>query len=352
MSKPRTISLAIIIVAVLGTCLVATQAPDTSARQASAALSPQITAGENSDADRPVPTAVPDPPKGEESPSNDPNQAAKSQPAQSKDPKSQDVDKPTPPPFYPKTAYVLKTYVDADGQVDYNTLRRMRLGLVDAVKEYSGTEAIEILAMSRNERIAFWINAHNIFTLKLIIDEYPIQPRALMSIFYPKNSIMQLTEGRDKKFFSVQGLEYTLQEIETDLHNRFSDPRICFALSYATRGGGILRNEPYYPDKLDRQLDEQVAKFLSGQHGIRADADKQIIYLSNIFNINKALFARSKYAAIKKFRHWKQPHFLAAMNFISQYAPNDYNVYFNAKDYTVKYIPYDWHLNEQYKSRH
>ncbi len=350
MSKLRTIALAIIVVAALCTCLIAREDPNAPAREASTVLGPQTAAAESSDGDKPLPTAAPAQAKGSEEPSNDPNQAVKSQPAQGKDPKSQVADKPTAPPLYPKTAFVLKTYVDADGQVDYEKLRRMRLGLVDAVKEYSGTKAIEIMAMSRNERIAFWINAHNIFTLKLIIDEYPIVPRAWTSIFYPKNSIMQLTEGRDKEFFSVQGLEYTLREIETDLHSRFSDPRICFALSYASRGGGILRNEPYYPDKLDQQLDEQVVKFLSGQHGIKVDAEKQIISLSNVFNMNKALFARSKYASIKKFRHWKQPYFLAALNFIAQYAPTDYSVYFNTNDYTIKYLQYDWHLNEQYNS--
>ena len=117
--------------------------------------------------------------------------------------------------------------------VDYKTLRRKRAELITAVREFDKVHPAQKISWTRNEKIAFWINAHNLFTLKLVVDNYPIQPRWYL-INYPDNSIMHIPGGRNKKYFKVMGLEYTLREIEKEiLMARFRDPKIFFALSYA-----------------------------------------------------------------------------------------------------------------------
>jgi len=249
------------------------------------------------------------------------------------------------PAFYDACERIFTTYVDEEGLVDYKTLRRKRAELIAAVREFDEVHPVQKMSWTDNEKIAFWINAHNIFTLKLIVDNYPIQPRWYL-INYPDSSIMQIVGGREKKYFKVMGMEYTLREIEKEiLMTRFRDPRIFFALSYASMGGAFLRNEPYYPDKLDQQLDEQARKFLSSHRGLRIERNKKIVFLSDIFNWYKAVFVE-KYASIKKFRA-REPAVQAYLNFIVNYVSPDNVGYFESNNYAVRFQLYDWHLNEQ-----
>jgi len=210
----------------------------------------------------------------------------------------------TTPAFYKKYKELLATYVNDDGNVDYRLLRRKRAILAGIVREIDNIHPAELMSWSPQEKMAFWINTYNIMTLKLIVDEYPIQP-VLFMFFYPDNSIMQIRGAWDKKYFNVIGLEYRLREIKEDrLMARFNDPRVHFALSYACVGGAFLRNEPYYPDRLDKQLDEQVKKYLGSPKGLKINKSKKMVYLSDVFNQNRKDFI-NKYGPIKKFRDRK-----------------------------------------------
>ena len=255
------------------------------------------------------------------------------------------ADKPRKPAFYEKCNFIFTTYVDENGLVNYDTLRRKRLDLIAAAKEFDNIQPFDMMTWSQSEKLALWLNAYNIFTLKLIVDNYPIQPRWYM-ITYPDESIMQIPSAWTKNYFEVMGIEYTLREIEREiLLERFKDPRICFALSYATLGGATLRNEVYLPEKLDEQLDDQVKKYLATPRGLKIDHVNKVIYLSNIFSSYKNVFIE-KYADIKKYRS-RKPHIRACLNFISEYADPDNIKYFESDRYSVKFLQYDWQLNEQ-----
>ena len=204
------------------------------------------------------------------------------------------------------------------------------------------------MSLSKEQRLAFWINTYNVCTLKLIIDHYPIEPKLYM-IFYPDNSIMQISgDWRTKHFFEIQGLEYNLEEIEREfLLERHQDPRICFALSYASLGGAILRNEPYTAEKLDEQLSDQVQKFIRSPRGLRFDKEKNILYLSNLFTMygHKKFFLDSEYAKIKKFRD-RKPQEQAWLNFVRNYLSEEDIRYLETEAFIIKFMKYDWLLNE------
>lgn len=236
-----------------------------------------------------------------------------------------------------------------DGRVDYGTLRRKRHDVVRAAKELKELNPGVLMVLSKNEKIAFWINTYNFCTLKLIIDNYPIEPKLYM-IFYPDSSIMQISGNwRTRYFFEIQGFEYTLEEIEWDfLLDRYKDPRIIFALSYASYGGAVLRNEPYQAEILDQQLDEQVKSYLQSPNGMRLDKSNGVIYLSNIFTMHnhEDLFLASEYATIKKFRN-RRPAEQAWLNFIWQYLSPEDQRYFEDASPGIRFMKYDWHLNER-----
>ncbi|MHC5137024.1 MAG: DUF547 domain-containing protein [Planctomycetota bacterium] len=202
------------------------------------------------------------------------------------------------------------------------------------------------MALSRDERIAFWINTYNFCTIELILRHYPIQPKWYM-IIYPDNSIMQIPGGWTKEFFDIQREEYNLQEIEQDfLLKRYKDPRICFALSNASVGGATLRNEPYKASRLDEQLDDQVKKYLATNKGIRWDKDNNILHLSNVFQAHTKTFLESdKWAAIKKFRKRKDEERIW-LNFILPHLSEEDIRYLETSEFKIKFIEFDWHLNE------
>ena len=243
---------------------------------------------------------------------------------------------------------ILEKYVDEDGYVDYRSLRRKRAELLPIFRELKQLHPAEMLSWSKEEKIAFWINTHNIFTIKLVVDNYPIKPKWYMIIF-PDNSIIHIPGGRNKKYFEVMGLEYTLEEIEKEvLMDRSKEPLIAFGLSYATMGGAYLLDEPYTSKKLYDQLKKQARKMLSNKRGIRIDMENDVVYLADIFNWYEEHFIE-KYGSIKRFRE-KEPHIRSYLNFILEFAPEETVKYLTTKEYTVKFQNYDWLLNEQIKN--
>jgi hypothetical protein len=237
-------------------------------------------------------------------------------------------------------------FISDKGYVDYATLRRKRADLIRATTILEELHPAVLMSLNRQQRIAFWINTYNTCCLKLIVDNYPIQPKWYM-ILYPSNSIMQIPGATTKVFFKIMGLEYNLKEIRNDLLlDRYRDPRICFALTDAARGGAMLRNEPYLPEKLDEQLDDQVRRFLKSPQGLRIDRKNNILYLSNVFLMNKKVFLESEYAEILRFRS-RKPEERAWLNFLVKYLPEDDAQWLDSSNPTIRFIDFDWTLNEQ-----
>ncbi len=239
-------------------------------------------------------------------------------------------------------------FVTDDGKVRYAELRRKRSVLLNAAKELDNLNPAILMSLSPQEKTAFWINAYNCCILNLIIDHYPIEPKLYM-IFYPNNSIMQITgDWRSKHFFDIQTMQYNLLEIEQKfLMQRTQDPRILFALSYASMGGALLRSEPYRAETLDDQLDNQVRRYLQTSQGMQIDKSRNKLYLSNLFTMynHKELFLDSEYAKIPRFRKYK-PAEQAWLNFIRAYVSEDDVKYLESEDFKIEFMKYDWLLNE------
>lgn len=238
--------------------------------------------------------------------------------------------------------------ITEDGRVDYFTLKRRRWDVLTAQEELKNLNPAVLMSLTRDQRIAFWINTYNFCTISLILNEYPIEPKWYM-IIYPDNSIMQITGAWTKVFFEIQQLEYNLTEIEQDfLLKRYNDPRICFALSNASAGGPILRNEPYSTDHLYKQIEEQIKKYLSTPKGMRLDKENNILHLSNIFQVHTKTFLESDLVNIKKFRDRKDQE-RVWLNFILPYLSKEDVRYLEDNEVKIKFIDFDWHLNDASK---
>ena len=92
---------------------------------------------------------------------------------------------------YTQYATILKK-VDAKGLVNYHALKQDPEQLNHFRQSLSTLKREDYEGWSKDEQLAFWINAYNGLTLAAIVDHYPIKPNALKSLAFPKNSILQI----------------------------------------------------------------------------------------------------------------------------------------------------------------
>ncbi len=280
-----------------------------------------------------------------ETPQAQPQVKADAKPAKTDNGKSQQEITPEAI-IYEKYGRILKTYVDKDGNVNYRTLRRKRRDLVDAAGQLAELSPNRLVSFKNDqEEMAFWINAHNMLILKLIVDNYPIKKQWWM-INYPANSIKQILGGREETFFTITTFQYTLQEIEQVVLDKLNDPKLCFALSYASKSSPPLSSEVYTAEKLDKQIDDQIRKFFRKQTSIKIDRKDNIVHLSFVFKQYEKNFIKSKYAKIMRLRE-KPENIRSFLNFAIEYVSEKDAEYLLTAQYDVKTMVYDWSLNEQ-----
>ena len=85
-----------------------------------------------------------------------------------------------------------------------------------------------------------------------------------MGLFFPQNSILQISGIWDRLKFNAGGQSVTLGQIEHEiLRKLFDEPRIHFAIVCASRSCPALRSEAYRLDILEFQLHEQTVEFIN-----------------------------------------------------------------------------------------
>ena len=172
---------------------------------------------------------------------------------------------------YGQYAKVLHDYVHG-ARVDYTALRSGRAALDEVVTAFAAPTADEERGWSRDQRLAYWINAYNAFTLRAIVDHYPIRSSAFT--LQPRNSIRQIEGVWTKLTWHAAGRTLTLDDIEHRiLRPEFKEPRVHFAVNCASVGCPPLAAGPYGPASLDAQLDEAARRYLASERGLTIDGN-------------------------------------------------------------------------------
>jgi hypothetical protein len=144
--------------------------------------------------------------------------------------------------------------------------------------------------------------------------------------------------------------EFTLSEVERRFFRKtFADPRAFLAITYATRSSPRLRRELYVGDRLEQQLEKQVAGFLADPRGFRIDRQKKVVYLSALFKPSwrgKEFVAR--YGTDKKFKE-REPETRAVLNFITGYLSREDVYFLEVENYAIEYMNFDWRINDTAK---
>lgn len=164
--------------------------------------------------------------------------------------------------------------------VDYRALKDNRAVLDQAVAAFASPAAAGEPRWTRDQRMAFWINAYNAFTLRAIVDHYPI--RSGLFTLQPRNSIRQIDGVWTDLTWQAAGRTVTLDDIEHRiLRPTFNDARIHFAVNCASISCPPLAAQPYRAETLDAQLTEAARTFLGSREGMRVEGDT--LFVSSIF---------------------------------------------------------------------
>lgn len=215
---------------------------------------------------------------------------------------------------------ILKSHVNNEGFVDYKSILKDKATLEKYLKLISDNPPSE--KWTDKEKMAYWINAYNAFTVKLIIDNYPLKS---IKDIGSSIQIPFVNTPWQYKFFTIGGEKMKLDEIEHKiLRKDFDDPRIHFALVCASYSCPRLLNEAYTAEKLDKQLDAQARYFLANKKKNDITANKLVI--SKYFTWYKGDFTKD----------------MSLIEFLNKYAPVKIN-----KDADISYKDYNWSLNEQ-----
>jgi hypothetical protein len=156
--------------------------------------------------------------------------------------------------------------------VDYTALKEHRAAVAEVMATFAETTAADERAWTRDQRLAFWINAYNLFTLLAIVDHYPI--RSAWLTLQPRNSIRQIDGVWTTLSWSAAGRNVTLDDIEHRiLRPEFKEPRLHFAINCASIGCPPLSADPYRPATLNDQLDAAARRYLAREQGLQIRGD-------------------------------------------------------------------------------
>jgi hypothetical protein len=182
-------------------------------------------------------------------------------------------------------------------------------------------EEVDSKILSRDEQFAFYVNAYNAWTIKLILSAYPgvKSIKELGSIF---------KSPWKRKICRIDGGVITLDSIEHDiLRPVFKDPRVHFAINCAAKSCPPLRSEPYRGSELDQQLDEMTRAFINDLESNRLE--DFTLYVSSIFKWFAEDFNKD------------------VIGFFLKYAQGNLKEQLEAHKEKIKvtYLDYDWSLN-------
>jgi hypothetical protein len=225
-------------------------------------------------------------------------------------------------------------------KVDYALLKEERAGLDRYVDALSRTDPAVLEAASREEQLAFWINAYNACMLRLVVDHYPIEAGGV-GLFgavrnrvagYPDNSVWQIRDVFGRAHCPVAGKDRSQDEIEHEIiRPRFQEPRIHFAVNCAAVSCPVLWPDAYTAEALDAQLDRAVRHLirnpdhflLEGRSPATLTVNKVLDWYSEDFNGHEGL-----------------------KTFFADYLQGSARERVLAPTTRVRFFEYDWTLND------
>lgn len=211
---------------------------------------------------------------------------------------------------YKKTSLFLGKYVSDKGNVNYDKIKSNKTDLDVIIKQFEEKQPTD--KWSKNEKLAYYINAYNVYTLKVVIDNYPTK------------SIKDIDNAWDKKIVTSGKNKISLSDVEHKILRKMNEPRIHFAINCASFSCPNLLNEAFLPETIDKQLETVTKSFINDKTKNTITATD--IKISEIFNWFGSDFKTKKTSVI---------------DFINKYSTVKID-----KKAKVKFLDYNWNLNK------
>ncbi len=205
---------------------------------------------------------------------------------------------------------LLRKNVSSLGNVNYKGFLKDKILLESYLNMLSAK--IPDANWSKSAKLAYWINVYNAFTIKLIVDNYPTK------------SIKNIANPWGEKFFELEGVSYSLEQVEHEVLTKMNEPRIHFAINCASYSCPNLANQAYISNTIDKQLTEVTKKFINDS--LKNVITEKDIKISEIFN-------------------WFSKDFKTANTSVIDFL-NKYSETKISEDAKVHYLDYNWSLNE------
>ncbi len=204
---------------------------------------------------------------------------------------------------------LLQTHVHDNGNVDYKAFKSNEKRLADYLEYLSENQPK--VSSTNNEKLAYWINAYNAFTVKLVIDNYPIK------------SIKDINKPWKQRLWKLDNKMYSLEDIEHEILRKINEPRIHFAIVCASYSCPKLQNKAFTAENLETQLTNATKEFLADKN--RNEISENNLKLSKIFDWFSKDFTENG----------------SLIDFLNQYS--EVTISSKAKK---RYKDYNWALNE------
>ncbi|WP_248724114.1 DUF547 domain-containing protein [Seonamhaeicola sp. ML3] len=205
---------------------------------------------------------------------------------------------------------LLAKHVSDKGHVNYKGFKKDKTKLNEYIKLLGNN--LPNSEWPKTQKLAYWINAYNAFTIDLILRHYPLE------------SIKDIKNPWKQRYWKLGNKWYNLDEIEHEILRKMDEPRIHFAINCASISCPILLNQAYTPESLEEQLTTMTRRFIADS--TKNDLSKDPIELSKIF---------------KWFSKDFQNGDSTLVEFLNTYSDN--TIYSSTKR-TFK--DYNWNLNE------
>ena len=220
-------------------------------------------------------------------------------------------------------------------QVRYAALAIDRAALKAYLASLSAVSDAGFRGWSKEQQLAFLINAYNAHMIELILTRYP----NIKSVW----DFGKLFNNPFKqRFITLLGREVHLDDIEHGMIRAkgvYDDPRIHFAVSCASIGCPMLLDEAYVADRLDQQLENQVVQFLSDRSRNRYNAERNALEVSEIFK----WYAEDFSSGLKSINSREQ--------FFARYASlladhSEHQKLIRDQKADIRFFGYHWGLND------
>lgn len=217
-------------------------------------------------------------------------------------------------------------------QVDYAAIAGKRKVLQAYLQKLSAVKRSEFNFWSKDEQLAFLLNAYNSWTVELILTKYP----DLDSI---KDLGTLFQSPWKKRFIPLLGETRSLDDIEHGLirgQGGYKNPLIHFAANCASIGCPALPAEPFVGENLQQQLKLAAGLFL--QDRSRNRLENGVLKVSSIFKWYRKDFEQG----------WQSVTSLE--QFFSNHAEDlgltvDEAIQLRTGRIKIKFLDYDWRLN-------